>query len=148
MPVSPGTVGGCLSWSLPEFIPGCTYTALLPGDVSSLAFLSGAVLRSPHQTKPKYTPPCYSLFLTVGHSKRCHPFYSAKNAEILLYLIDFLVFRSFYVDRLGSIGQTIFRNKHQRCVVSTIDLSALNMCLHFVAFWRRSQNGIQSERFS
>ncbi len=28
-------------WSLPEFIPGCTYTALLPGDVSSLAFLSG-----------------------------------------------------------------------------------------------------------
>jgi hypothetical protein len=26
-------------WSLPEFIPGCTYTALLPGDVSSLAFL-------------------------------------------------------------------------------------------------------------
>ena len=26
-------------WSLPEFIPGCTYTALLPGDVSTLAFL-------------------------------------------------------------------------------------------------------------
>jgi len=59
-----------------------------------------AVLRSPHQTKPKYTPACYSLFLTVGHSKRCYPFYSAKNAEILLYLINFLVLRNFFVDRL------------------------------------------------
>ena len=61
----------------------------------------------------KYTPPCYSLFLTVGHSKRCHPFYSAKNAEILLYLINFLVFKKFFVDRLVSIGQAIFR-KQQR----------------------------------
>ncbi len=24
------------TWSLSEFTPGCTYTALLPGDVSSL----------------------------------------------------------------------------------------------------------------
>ncbi len=25
-----------LSWSLPEFIPGCTYTALLPGNLAHL----------------------------------------------------------------------------------------------------------------
>ena len=62
-----------------------------------------AVLRSPHQTKPKYTPPCYSLFLTISHSKRRYPFYSAKNAEILLYLINFLVFRNFSFDILVSI---------------------------------------------
>jgi len=30
------------SLSLPEFIPGCTYTALLPGSVCLLAFLPGA----------------------------------------------------------------------------------------------------------
>ncbi len=70
----------------PEFTP----------DVSSLACLSGAIER----------------VIRIG-SKRCHPFYSAKNAEILLYLGDFLVFRNFFVDRLVSIGQTIFRNKQQ-----------------------------------
>ncbi len=76
----------------PEFTP----------DVSSLAFLSGAIERV-IGIGSKYTPPCYSLFLTVGHSKRCYPFYSAKNAEILLYLINFLVFRNLFVDRLVSI---------------------------------------------
>jgi len=45
--------------------------------------------------------------------KRCHPFSSAKNAEILLYLINFIVLRDFFVDILVSIGQTILRkNSH------------------------------------
>jgi len=35
------------SLSLPEFIPGFTYTALLPGSVCLLAFLPGATFSPP-----------------------------------------------------------------------------------------------------
>ncbi len=107
--LAPGTVGGCHSCEV----------CLAPPPVGGVLFTDNAAIGLPLGIErvigigSKYTPPCYSLFLTVGHSKRCHPFYSAKNAEILLYLINYLVFRFFYVDRLVSIGQTILRKKHR-----------------------------------